>query len=83
MKIIKQFRDDSFIEKRYKDAHEYTWTWGLGEDGELYYHQTHKDQQTDLNSWYLAAYSSIVMRAVSLQVMKRLVKEFGHLLVWI
>lgn len=82
MKIIKQFDDFAFIEKRYEDAHEYTWTWGLGDDGELYYHQTCKGK-TDLDSWCLATYNHIVMRYVSLQVMKRIIKEFGHLLVWL
>ena len=78
MKIIKSFEDLEFFKRRYRGETvepEDTWAWGLAEDGSLWYLNTLVDKR-----WHSA--ENIPNLALSIKEMKRIVKEFGHLLVW-
>ena len=81
MKIIKSFPDHDFINSRLenKDGHFDEWYWGLGNDGELYYRTTENELHPD--QWYAVDYT--LSYDIRLKDMKKLVKEFGHLLVWL
>lgn len=55
------------------------WVWGLGDDGEIYFQSSDNE---DPMTWYkLKTHRSF--SPTSLRVMKRLIKEFGDLLVFI
>jgi hypothetical protein len=77
MKIIKQFDDLEYFKKRYKgnkiEADD-MWSWGLGEDGELYC------RTTTISSKKWLSMSEVAGLVFSIADMKRIVKEFGHLL---
>jgi len=82
VKILKEFEDPSFFSKRYNmvytPGYDY-WKWGLGEDGNIYC------QCSDFihpNQWYRLAEVGAALD-LSISDMKRLVKEFGHLLVFL
>lgn len=83
MKIVKSFDDFEFFNAVIggpNDPEKDRWTWGLGDDGELYFQSS--DAPRPL-FWYSLKDNPSKARIVSLSVMKRLVKEFGHLLVWL
>jgi hypothetical protein len=84
MKIIKEFEDDDFFAHPKISSPEYhgryTWLWGLGDDGFIYYRSTrfsHPDEWRELSS------NERIAILVSLKTMKKLVNQFGHLLVFI
>lgn len=83
VKIVKEFEDQEFFchsELSSPEYHnKYTWFWGLGEDGNIYYRCT---RFVDPDQWdKLNRYPSIAV-LVSLKTMKKLVKQFGHLVVF-
>ncbi len=90
MKIVKFFDDFEFYDKTYEPLNgvpnnpfrDY-WRWGLGDDGELYWQCS---DNIDPNKWYwfgTDGTSGGIARRLSLRDMKKIVKEFGHLLVFI
>jgi hypothetical protein len=86
MKIIKQFDDFEFFCRLYEpllsDSHDPAkdmWRWGFGDDGQLYYQSTEGQPK----SWYPLRVATNAARILTLQDMKRLVKEFGHLLTFL
>jgi hypothetical protein len=70
MKIVKEFVDEDFLKRSAPDS---VWSWGLGDDGWVY---CKCSVYEDPNKWSLYGY------ALSLKTMCKIVKEFGHLLVW-
>lgn len=83
MKIIKSFDDFEFFDKVVggsNDPQRDMWTWGLGDDGELYFQWT---EASDSFAWRSFENATAAHRHLSLRVMKRLVKNFGHLLVFL
>ena len=83
MKIIKSFDDFEFFDQMVEgpnDSQKDRWTWGLGDDGDLYFQWT---ESTDSFKWRAFKNAIAAHRHLSLRVMKRLVKEFGHLLVFL
>jgi hypothetical protein len=88
MKIVKQFDDYDFFKSRFymtfdKNDPKYIngiWRWGLGDDGELYCQCSDFENPED---WYnLYSSMSTSFRPNSIRQMKKIVKEFGHLLVF-
>lgn len=83
MKIVKQFEDPQFLQKVYhwrenlsaKDK----WVWGLGDDGELYFRCS---IFTDPDEWSAFKDRNLIANNLSIKDMKRIVKEFGHLVVF-
>jgi hypothetical protein len=75
MKIVKQF-DDEIYKIDYYGANG-TWTWGLGEDGNLYIRRL--PIRKGYKEWMLSTDLAI---PIDLQTMKRIVKAFGHLVVF-
>jgi len=90
MKIVKSFEDEEFFEKYHNDQgfeddaykQKGHWYWGLNNDGHLCYHSS-VYQNTD--EWIIFNSPNNVKAAMKLSIrdMKRIIKEFGHLLVWI
>lgn len=79
MKIVKQFQDDEYLREHYHHRDtppEYYWLWGLGQDGEVYY-QTHN------NGYWVRLDQSLGKLPVRLHTMVKIVKEFGHLAVFV
>lgn len=81
MKIVKQFDDPVYFHRcfrRFPAKDEY-YRWGLGDDGLVYYCDS-MDRGYPLGFW-----SKIVRpgQTITMRDMKLLIKEFGHLLVWI
>lgn len=78
MKIVKQFDDFEYFDYVYEGyGIRGFWRWGLGEDGDLYCQSSDFQDPREWNSW------SSVNMPLSLKHMKRLVKEFGDLLVFL
>jgi hypothetical protein len=80
MKIIKQFEDQEFFKKRYRGepfGPKDKWIWGLAEDGGLWY------KNSFLSDWNWHSADNIPNLALSIKDMKRIVKEFGHLLAFL
>lgn len=74
MKIVKSFEDQKFFQRRYRGCnYKGEWLWGFGDDGELYCRCT----QFGHDNW--AALSELDL---TIEDMKRIVKEFGHLVVF-
>lgn len=84
MKIVKQFEDDDFLRKVYswREPHEFNdqdkFIWGLGEDGNLYFKCTRFNPGDAWNTFKTVA----VADHLTLKEMKRLIKEFGHLVIF-
>jgi len=85
MKIVKQFEDNIFLNK-FIDITEFNkindepayWLWGLGEDGNIY---CQCNDFIDKDTWYL--YKHIYgFSLTDISDMKRIVKEFGHLVIF-
>ena len=82
MKIVKSFEDFKFFNKVYEgpnDPEQEFWKWGLGEDGDLY---CQCSDFTDILKWYRYDMLTGISSKVSLRDMRRIVKEFGHLVVF-
>jgi hypothetical protein len=78
MKIVKEFSDLEFFRKRYRGnfySQQDMWLWGLGENGELYCRCSTFAE----GKWYPS--DDIPYLNLSIADMKRITKEFGHLLV--
>jgi hypothetical protein len=84
MKIVKQFEDPEFL------AITYNWVssdnlsrehfyWGLGEDGELY---CKCSRFIENHLWHPPCAIGNLEDKISLKLMRRIVKEFGHLVVF-
>lgn len=78
MKIVKEFRSDDWAKSCSSGYPKAEWAWGLGEDGHLYgkggisghiYH----------DNWY--PYSKMRF-GIAISEMKKIVKEFGHLVIF-
>jgi hypothetical protein len=88
MKILKEFSDPEFAVKvapklwiGNPDPQD-DWFWGLGDDGEIYFRSNRYYFQAP-GGWFRMSTSHEVATSISLRDMKHLVKEFGHLLVWL
>ena len=82
MNIIKKFEDIDFLYKVYHWrplGHQDRWFWGLGEDGEVY-HQC--SLFTDRDVWKNLHENPSIAAKLTLKDMKRIVKEFGHLVIF-
>ena len=91
MKIVKSFEDKDFFEKYHNDSErdisdDYKmkgqWYWRLGDDGNLYYHSS-VYCKTDEWQIFQQPHNWKVAANLSLKDMKKIVKQFGHLLVFI
>jgi hypothetical protein len=84
MRIVKSFEDHEFLSGMYswcseeELANEHFY-WGLGDDGELYLQCTRFSDQT---YWHRLGAISNLEDNINLRVMKRIVKEFGHLVIF-
>jgi hypothetical protein len=79
MKIIKQFEDHDYYEKCFPPPNDNgTWYWGLGEDANIY-----ALCPTITNDWSRIDYVGRGEYPTSLKQLKRIVKEFGELLIWL
>jgi hypothetical protein len=83
MNIIKEFEDQEFFclpEMSSPEYHgRYTWFWGLSSNGDIYFRCT---RFTDPDEWRELRASGQIAELVSLKTMKKLVKHFGHLLIF-
>jgi hypothetical protein len=84
MKVVKEFSDPLFLEKPSISSPDaeiegHRWIWALGDDGELYYRCTKFSRPSE---WYCFKNSDIA-RFVTVSDMKRIVSEFGHLLIFL
>jgi len=85
MKIIKSFRDDKYLLKKIligdSKLNLFKYEWGLGDDGQLYckYNYNYYDLSFNID-WELVPHN---LRINDFRTMKKLLKEFEHLLVWI
>ena len=84
MNIIKEFEDADFFAHPEISSPEYhgryTWYWGLGDDGQIYYRCT---RFSDPNEWWNLHEAQEIAAIVRLKTMNKLVKQFGHLLVFL
>ena len=90
MKIIKSYDDPEFFQKTIKmyksDTYSsYTakgniWKWGLGDDGKLY---CQCSDFADSENWHSLGICPTAADVLSISDMKKIIKEFGHLLVWL
>lgn len=84
MNIVKEFEDREFLEIMYNwhDSEylkKYFWYWGLGDDGELYCRCNHFKN----DDWIKPGDSrGNFGELINLRTMKRIVKHFGHLVVF-
>ena len=67
MEIVKEFKDDDYAERHNCR----NWYWGLGSDGNIYRRLSDQDDWVDVN---------VLPIRIDLRDMKKLVREFGHLL---
>jgi hypothetical protein len=85
MKIIKQFEDREYyrlpgVKPKHKEVEpNATWFWGLGENGYLYYRFI---PMSDPDQWF-AYQNHADYLPMSVAQMKKIVNEFGHLLVFL
>jgi len=70
IKIIKSFSDPEYAQQ----VGCMNWYWGLGDDGNIYRRLHEQDNWNYIGDLYLRT---------NLRDMKLIVKEFGHLLVWL
>ena len=77
MKIVKSFEDQKFFQRRYRGSElSGEWLWGFGDDGELYCRCT----QFGDDRW--RRFDEVGWFDPTMEDMKRIVKEFGHLVVF-
>lgn len=81
MKIVKQFDDPVYFHRCFHrpPAEGEYYRWGLGDDGLVYYCDS-------MDRGYPPGFWSKIVRpgqTITMRDMKLLIKEFGHLLVWI
>jgi len=84
MRIVKSFRDNEYLEKVYhwKDVSpDQFWEWGLGEDGDLYFKCSYAVNPEEWHQFSESGQS--VLSHITIRDMKRIVKEFGDLLVFL
>jgi len=74
IKIIKEFEDPEFAHNRYGDS-KIKWSWGLGEDGQIYYNSSYYGR------WIIL--SDMFPVKLSLRDMKRLVNAFDKYMIWL
>jgi hypothetical protein len=83
VKIVKEIEDHDFFCNPQISTPEYrgryTWYWGLGDNGRIYYRCT---RFAAPDEWHSLQDNTGVAAEVSLKTMKKLVKQFGHLLVF-
>lgn len=84
MNIVKQFEDKEYyllpgVRPTGRIEPDATWFWGLGDDGQLYYRFV---SIYFPDRWY-AYQSHADSLPMSIAQMKKLVNEFGHLLVFL
>lgn len=84
MNIAKQFEDEEYyrlpgVRPTGIIPPGATWLWGLGEDGQLYYRFVPSDYP---DQWY-AYQTHAEYLPMSIAQMKKIVNEFGHLLVFL
>lgn len=83
MKIVKQFEDFDFLVKVYDwrplDSIRDKWVWGLGDDGGLYFQCS---LYTEYDSWHTLSKRPSEACKITIKEMNRIVKHFGHLLVF-
>jgi hypothetical protein len=81
--IVKEFEDHEFFRHPMMSSPEfhnqYTWYWGLEEGGEIYYRCT---RFSDPDEWRRLTNNRDIAVLIGLKTMKKLVKQFGHLLVF-
>jgi hypothetical protein len=78
MKIVKQFSSNDFaIKKSSPDMIGANWTWGLGNDGELYGRGSFA--QYYIREWFIYRNASF---GIPISEMKKIIKEFGHLVIF-
>jgi hypothetical protein len=83
VKIVKSFEDPEFLALSYNwlsedELSKEHFYWGLGEDGEVYLKCTRHQPI----SWYKLNKAGSFQDCISLKLMKRIVKEFGHLVIF-
>lgn len=83
MKIVKEFEDPEVLRLLYhwcaeEDLDGSYFFWGLGDNGELYCRSDRFRQ----DNWFEIAAVSGFQGMINLKIMKRIVKEFGHLVVF-
>jgi len=83
MNIVKEFEDHNFfcLDKiSHPNFHQYfSWYWGLSDDGKVYYRCT---RFSDPDEWRALEDNGEVAVLISLGTMKKIVKQFGHLVVF-
>ena len=90
MKIIKKFTDCNFFERHFhpylndEELKKGFWNWGLGNDGNLYF-QTNAPgwELYPSKNWYSypdSGYDDKLL--VTFDEMRKIVKEFGHLIIF-
>jgi hypothetical protein len=83
MNIVKEFEDQDFFQHPKISTPEYhskyTWYWGLGDNGKIYFRCTRFSIPDD---WHDLSFSSDIAPLIGLKTMKKIVKQFGHLLVF-
>jgi len=88
MNIIKQFESNEFAIKKSAGNINSFWLWGLGDDGILYGKGLFAGNYLmgEWSPYYLMgewAPYEVLSFGIPLSEMKKIVKEFGHLLVWL
>lgn len=84
MNIIKSFEDFKFFDKHYEgsepnDPIKDKWEWGLGDDGNLYCRCSEFNRS---NEWLPYPNDTPNFIKVSFSDMMRIVKQFGHLVIF-
>lgn len=83
IKIVKSFEDPEFFAHPLISTSEYRgrykWFWGLGSDGNIYYRCT---RFTDPDEWRAIEDYGEIASLISLKIMKKLVKQFEHLVIF-
>jgi hypothetical protein len=86
MRIIKQFDDFDFFERHHYLAYEDEelkkgyWRWGLGDDGELYCQSYGFPEPEEWHPYPEVGYGGKLL--VTFDEMRKIVKEFGHLVIF-
>jgi len=78
MKIVKEFEDKEYFRRNYGSENGY-WSWGLGDDGEVYFKSSLAGTPGTWYGLHTVVASHYIIR---LNDMKRIVKQFGHLVVF-
>jgi hypothetical protein len=84
VRVVKSFEDPEFLKAIYgwvsdKEVEKDHFYWGLGDDGGLYLSCS---RFRDNDYWHKLEAISNIEDHLSIRVMKRIVKEFGHLVIF-